>query len=44
MVGYEYLHLYWSGVWRSFQGTAIPSSCQQALLSISNSVRFGVCR
>lgn len=38
MVGCEYLHLYWSGVGRTSQGTAIPGSCQQVLLGISNSV------
>jgi hypothetical protein len=39
MVGCEYLHLYWSGAGRTSQGTAIPGSCQQALLGNSNSVR-----
>jgi hypothetical protein len=38
MVGYEHLHLYWLGSGRASQGTPIPSSCQQALLGISNSV------
>ena len=38
MIGCEYLHLYWSGASRTSQGTAIPGSCQQVLLGISNSV------
>jgi hypothetical protein len=38
MVGWEHLHLYWSSSGRASQGTAIPGSCQQALLDISNSV------
>jgi len=37
MVGWEYLHLYWSGSSKASQGTAIPGSCQHALLGISNS-------
>jgi hypothetical protein len=36
----EHLHLCWSGSGRSSQGTAIPGSCQQVLLGISNSVWF----
>jgi hypothetical protein len=36
MVGYEYLHLNWSGAGRTSQETAIPGSCQQVLLGISN--------
>jgi hypothetical protein len=42
MVACEYLHLYWSCAGRASQGTAIPGSCQQVLLSISDSVM--VCR
>jgi hypothetical protein len=38
MLGCECLHLYWSGAGRASQETAIPGSCQQALLGISNSV------
>jgi hypothetical protein len=38
VLGFEYLHLYWSGAGRDSQGTAIPSSCQQTLV-ICNSVR-----
>jgi hypothetical protein len=38
MVGCEHLHLDWSGSGRASQGRAISSSCQQALLGISNSV------
>jgi hypothetical protein len=38
MVCCEYLHLYWSGTGRTSQGTAIPGSCQQALLGISSGV------
>jgi hypothetical protein len=38
MFGCVYLHLYLSGSGRPFQGTAIPGSCQSALLGISNSV------
>jgi hypothetical protein len=38
LVGCEYLHLYWSGAGRASQARAIPGSCQQALLGISNSV------
>ena len=34
----EYLHLYWLGAGRTSQGTAIPGSCQQVLLCISNSM------
>ena len=37
-LGSLYLHLYWSGFGRVSQGTAIPGSCQQVLLGISNSV------
>lgn len=44
IVGCEYLHLYWSGVGRTSQGTAIPGSCPQVLLGISNSVGVCVCR
>ena len=40
----EYLHLYWSGDGRDSKGTAIPGSCQQALLGISIVYGFGVCR
>ena len=40
IVGYEYLHLYLSGAGRTFQGSAIPGSCQQVLLGISNTVWF----
>ena len=40
MVGCEYVHLYWSGAGRTSQRTAIPGSCQQVLLGISNSVRI----
>jgi hypothetical protein len=36
MSGCMHLHLYWSGLGRASQGTAIPGSCQQALLGISN--------
>jgi hypothetical protein len=36
--GYVYPHLCWSDSGRASQGTAIPGSCQQALLGISNSV------
>jgi hypothetical protein len=38
MVGCEHLHLYWSGSGRASQWTAIPGSCQQALLGMSNIV------
>jgi hypothetical protein len=38
MAGCESLHLYWSGAGRTFQQTAIPGSCQQALLGISNTM------
>jgi hypothetical protein len=38
MIGCKCPHLYWSGSGRASQGTAIPGSCQQALLGISNSV------
>ena len=38
MVGCMHLHLYLSGSCRASQGTAIPDSCQQVLLGISNSV------
>jgi hypothetical protein len=39
MVICEYpLHLYWSGTGRSSQGAVVLSSCQQALLGISNNV------
>jgi hypothetical protein len=38
VVGFEHLHLYWSGSGRASQETAVSGSCQQALLSISNSV------
>ena len=38
MVGYDYLHLYWSGAGRASQGPHIPGSCQQVLLGIINSV------
>jgi hypothetical protein len=38
MAGCEHPHLYWSVSSRAFQGTAIPGSCLQALLGISNSV------
>jgi len=38
VVGCEHPHLYWSGASRTSQGTAIPGSCQQELLDISNSV------
>ena len=41
MVGCKYLHLYWSGAGRTSQGTAIPGSCQQVLLGISDSVCTG---
>jgi hypothetical protein len=39
MVGCEYLHLFWSGAGRTSQRTAIPGSCQQTHLGISNRVR-----
>ena len=39
MVSCKYLHLYWLGAGRASQGTAIPGSCHQALLGISNSAR-----
>jgi hypothetical protein len=38
MVGCERPHLFWSCSGRAFQGTAIPGSCQQALLGISKSI------
>jgi hypothetical protein len=38
MVGCNDQHLYGSGSGRTSQGTAIPGSCQQVLLGISNSV------
>ena len=38
MLGCVHPHLYWSGSGRASQDTAIPGSCQQALLCISNSV------
>jgi hypothetical protein len=38
MVGCKHPHLYWSGSGRSSQETDISSSCQQALLGMSNSV------
>jgi hypothetical protein len=38
MVGCKHPHLYWSGSARASQETAIPGSCQQLLLGISNSV------
>ena len=44
MVGCEYLHLYWSGHGRTFQGPGIPDFCQQVLLGISNNVWTCVCR
>jgi hypothetical protein len=37
MVGFKHPYLYWSGSGRASQKTAIPGSCQQVLLSISNS-------
>jgi hypothetical protein len=39
MVGYEYLHLHWSGAGKTSQEIDIPGSCQQALPGISNIVR-----
>ena len=36
-VGCDHPHLYWSGSGRDSQRIAIPGSCQQAFLSISNS-------
>jgi hypothetical protein len=38
MIGCEYLHLYWSGAGGTSQETAIPGSCQQVLIGVSNSV------
>jgi hypothetical protein len=38
MVDCKHLHLYWSSSGRDSQKTAIPGSCQQVLLAISNSV------
>ena len=40
MVGCKQPHLYWSGSGRASQETAVPGSCQQALLGICNSVWF----
>jgi hypothetical protein len=36
MIGFEHLHMYWSGFRRTSQGIAIAFSCQQVLLDISN--------
>jgi hypothetical protein len=38
MVDCEHLYLYWSGSCITSQDTAVSGSCQQALLSIHNSV------
>ena len=38
MVGCEHLHFYWPGSGRVSQETAISESCNQALLSIRNSI------
>jgi hypothetical protein len=42
--GFEYPHLYLSGSGRASQGTAIPGSCQQALLTSALVFGIGVCR
>jgi hypothetical protein len=42
--GCEYLCLSQSGTGKALQRSAIPDSCQQALVVINNSVWFGVCR
>ena len=38
MFGCLHLHLYWSGSDRASQETAVPGSCQQVLLGVSNGV------
>jgi hypothetical protein len=38
MIGCEHLHLYWSGACRTSPGTAVPGSCQQAVLGINSNV------